>query len=139
LFFKTAILQVIVLPVVHKWNIGGRAFQNWFMDNLTWGSVRAVKRIVDIMYNSAKEIYEGRKKALETGTALDGSGKDILTILSTPSQSMHSNPNIPNELLVRSNMESSEEDRLPDHEILAQIAYVVWLQPSPCTPAYRNH
>jgi hypothetical protein len=88
LFIKTAVLQVIVLPVVYKWNPGGRAFQNWFMDNLTWGSVRAVKRIVDIMHNNAKEIYEGRKKALETGSALEGSGKDILTILSTPSPSI---------------------------------------------------
>jgi hypothetical protein len=106
------------------------------MDNLTWGSIRAVKRIVDIMHNNAKEIYEGRKKALETGSALGGSGKDILTILSTPSQSILLGKT--NEFPVRSNMESSEEDRLPDAEILAQIAYVVWCLPHHCKPADPN-
>ncbi|KAH6887850.1 cytochrome P450 [Coprinopsis sp. MPI-PUGE-AT-0042] len=108
LFFKTIIAQVLILPVVYKWNLGGRALQRWVMDNLTWGSIRAVKRIVDIMDRTSRDIYEGRKKALETGSVLDGSGKDILTIL------------------MRSNMESSEEDRLPDDEIVAQITTFVF-------------
>ncbi|KAH6887848.1 cytochrome P450 [Coprinopsis sp. MPI-PUGE-AT-0042] len=108
LLFKTAILQILFLPVVHKWNLGGRAFQRWFMDNLTWGSVRALKRIVDIMDRTAQDIYEGRKKALETGDVLDESGKDILTIL------------------MRSNMESSEEDKLPEHEIVGQVSTFVF-------------
>ncbi|KAH6887849.1 cytochrome P450 [Coprinopsis sp. MPI-PUGE-AT-0042] len=108
LFWKTAILQAIVLPVVHKWNLGGRAFQRWVMGNLTWGSLRTMKRIVDIMDDTSQDIYQRRKKVLETGGVLDGSGKDILTIL------------------MRSNMESSEQDKLPDHEIIAQITTFVF-------------
>ena len=109
--------------MVHKWNIGGRFLQRFVMDNLTWGSIRAVKNIVDTMDRTAVEIYEARKKALETGGVLNGSGKDILTILSKifcrfPFAFVHRYS------LVQSNVESADEDKLPDHEILAQISWV---------------
>ncbi|KAH6909125.1 cytochrome P450 [Coprinopsis sp. MPI-PUGE-AT-0042] len=106
-FNKTAIPQLAVLPIIHKWNPGGRWFQRLVMDNLTWGSVRATKDIVDVMDRTAKDIYEARKRALAMGTPLKGSGKDILTTL------------------MRSNAESTDEDKLPDHEILAQISTFV--------------
>jgi hypothetical protein len=82
MFTKTAIPQFLILPLVHKWNIGGRWLQRFVMDNLTWGSIRAAKDIVDVMDSTAKDIYEARKEALKAGTPLKGSGKDILTILS---------------------------------------------------------
>ncbi|KAH6880994.1 cytochrome P450 [Coprinopsis sp. MPI-PUGE-AT-0042] len=107
MFSKTAIPQLFVLPLVHKWNLGGRRLQRFVMDNLTWGSIRASRDIVDVMDRTAKDIYEARKTALEAGTPLKGSGKDILTIL------------------MRSNAESRDEDKLPDDEILAQISTFV--------------
>ncbi|KAH6905471.1 cytochrome P450 [Coprinopsis sp. MPI-PUGE-AT-0042] len=108
LFAKTAIPQLLVLPLIHKWNPGGRRLQRFVMDNLTWGSIRALKDIADVLDDTAKDIYEARKRALETGAPLKNSGKDILTIL------------------MRSNAESTDEDKLPDHEILAQISTFVF-------------
>ncbi|KAH6909124.1 cytochrome P450 [Coprinopsis sp. MPI-PUGE-AT-0042] len=107
MFTKTAIPQFVILPMIHKWNLGGRWLQRFVMDNLTWGSIRTTKDIVDVMDRTAKDIYEARKRALATGTPLKGSGKDILTIL------------------MRSNAESTDEDKLPDDEILAQISTFV--------------
>lgn len=88
MFSKTAIPQFLILPLVHKWNLGGRWLQRFVMDNLTWGSIRAAKDIVEVMDRTAKDIYDARKEALEAGTPLKGSGKDILTILSI-SRSYH--------------------------------------------------
>ncbi|KAH6909123.1 cytochrome P450 [Coprinopsis sp. MPI-PUGE-AT-0042] len=108
LFTKTRVLQMLVLPVLHRWNLGGRSLQRFVMDNLTWGPVRALRNVVDVMHRTSVEIYDARKKALEKGALPEGSGKDILTIL------------------MRSNMESSMEDKLPDEEIIAQITTFVF-------------
>ncbi|KAH6909122.1 cytochrome P450 [Coprinopsis sp. MPI-PUGE-AT-0042] len=110
LLTKTRMLQMLVLPVLHRWNLGGRFLQRLVMDNLTWGSIRALRNVVDVMHQTSVEIYEARKASLETGAGAltEGSGKDILSIL------------------MRTNMESSDEDRLPDEEIIAQITTFVF-------------
>ena len=52
------------------------------MDHFTWGSLRALREVVDVMDRTSVQIYEERKKALEKGALPEGAGKDILTILS---------------------------------------------------------
>jgi hypothetical protein len=74
---------MVILPVIHRWNLGGRFLQRFVMDNLTWGSVRALRDVVDVMHRTSVEIYEARKQAIEAGSLPESSGwKDILTSLS---------------------------------------------------------
>ncbi|KAJ2926652.1 hypothetical protein H1R20_g10424, partial [Candolleomyces eurysporus] len=68
--------------------------------------VRA-RDIIDVMHQTSVEILEATKKSLKEGGETKsriGGGKDIMSIL------------------VKANMEASEEDRLPESEILAQIS-----------------
>ncbi|KAH6909131.1 cytochrome P450 [Coprinopsis sp. MPI-PUGE-AT-0042] len=108
LLSSTNLEQITILPIVDRWNLGGRRLQRWIMANLTWGTYRQLSDVVNVMDQTASKIYESRKKDLEDGTAVGGSGKDILTSL------------------MRANMSSSAEDRLTDQEILAQISTLVF-------------
>jgi hypothetical protein len=76
---------MFVLPTVQRWNLGGKRFQRFCVENFTWGSFRKLVNVIDVMSNTSIEIYESRKKALSARREHDGAeevGKDILTILS---------------------------------------------------------
>ncbi|KLO16320.1 cytochrome P450 [Schizopora paradoxa] len=74
--------------------------------------VQQARSIIDLMHETSLEIYSMKLKALEQGDEAVveqiGNGNDIMSIL------------------LRANAEASEEDRLPDHEILGQISTFVF-------------
>ncbi|KAG2007200.1 cytochrome p450 [Coprinopsis cinerea AmutBmut pab1-1] len=100
--------RFVLLPLVY--NIGPARFRRFVVDILSifWGNLRRVRDIVDIITNTSVTIYEEKKKALAEGDeALQnqiGRGKDIISIL------------------MKANMEASEEDRLPESELLGQMS-----------------
>ncbi|KAH9910196.1 cytochrome P450 [Epithele typhae] len=71
-------------------------------------AVHRMKRIIDLVDNRSRALYEEKKAAVKTGddAALHGvgEGKDVMSIL------------------LRENMEATEEDKLPDMELLAQMS-----------------
>ncbi|KAI1788589.1 cytochrome P450 [Ganoderma leucocontextum] len=86
----------------------GPAWLRRFLLNLVpIPSIQRLKTITDIMWKRTEEIYYAKKAAIESGDeellhAL-GEGKDIMSVL------------------LKENMNASEEDRLPDEEVLAQM------------------
>ncbi|KAG6826603.1 hypothetical protein H0H92_015188, partial [Tricholoma furcatifolium] len=91
-----------LLPILVK--LGSPRFRRWILDLLPFKMLHKVRDIVDVMDRTAVEIFEEKKKAFrdEVLAKQMGQAKDLISILT------------------RVNMEASEEDRLPDKEILAQ-------------------
>ncbi|KAI0746326.1 cytochrome P450 [Daedaleopsis nitida] len=78
------------------------------LDMLPNKKIQRVKDISDIMYSRSKEIFHAKKAAIERGdeSVLNeiGERRDLMSIL------------------LKSNMVASEEDKLPDEELLAQMS-----------------
>ncbi|KAG2017966.1 cytochrome P450 [Coprinopsis cinerea AmutBmut pab1-1] len=103
------LLIIFVFPIVRRWNLGGKRLQRFFADNLTFGAPRRLRDIIDIMHSTSVEIFQLKQRALAEGDDVVSSriakGRDVLSIL------------------MRANMEAdSEEDKLPNDELLAQIS-----------------
>ncbi|RXW12831.1 hypothetical protein EST38_g13025 [Candolleomyces aberdarensis] len=99
------VVRMICLPWVY--NLGTPGFRRAFVDWCPWGELQRARDIIDVMHQTSVEILEATKKSLKEGGETKsriGGGKDIMSIL------------------VKANMEASEEDRLPESEILAQIS-----------------
>jgi len=66
--------------------IGTPKFRRFIMDILPWKNLHGVRDSVDVLNNTAVEIFEGKKKALEEGDEAVarqiGQGNDIMSILS---------------------------------------------------------
>ena len=66
--------------------VGTPKFRRWIVDSIPHKNLHAVRDIVDVIYNTSVEIFEGKKKALEDGdealASQVGRGKDIMSILS---------------------------------------------------------
>ncbi|EIN05345.1 cytochrome P450 [Punctularia strigosozonata HHB-11173 SS5] len=76
------------------------------------GVIKELKWVIDTMAQTAKDIYMAKKRALEDGEGdmkdTLTNGKDILTIL------------------MRANMQVSEADRMPEHEVLGQMTTLIF-------------
>ncbi|KAF9002265.1 cytochrome P450 [Cyathus striatus] len=98
------------LPTLMK--IGPPKFRRWIVDMIPSSKISKLKDIIDIMHNTSVEILESKRKALDDGdeavTRQVARGKDIMSIL------------------IKANMEASEEDRLSDPEILAQMSTFIF-------------
>ncbi|KIJ63847.1 hypothetical protein HYDPIDRAFT_29197 [Hydnomerulius pinastri MD-312] len=98
------------LPYLIK--LGPASFRRFVVNNSPWKDVQEISRIVDIMDKTSIEVFEAKKKALAEGDEAVmqqvGQGKDIMSIL------------------LRANMTASEEDRLPDSELLGQMTTLVF-------------
>ncbi|KAG5353552.1 hypothetical protein C0989_005524 [Termitomyces sp. Mn162] len=92
-----------LLPIIIK--IGSPRFRRWLVDHFPSRRLRAIRDMVDTWNRTTTRIFEEKKRALMEGDeALVNQvrqGKDLLTIL------------------MRKNMEASEEDKMPDKEVLA--------------------
>ncbi|KIK05288.1 hypothetical protein K443DRAFT_3951 [Laccaria amethystina LaAM-08-1] len=88
--------------------IGTPQFRRFIIDILPWKNMHDVRDIVDAMHKTSLEIFESKKKALLDGDDVVarqiGEGKDIMS------------------MLMRANMDASEEDRLEDDELIAQVS-----------------
>ncbi|PPQ71481.1 hypothetical protein CVT24_011975 [Panaeolus cyanescens] len=104
--FKLRFALSLVLPYVV--NIGNPAFLRKAIDWIPIASVKKVRDLADVLHQTSIEIYQRKKKALAEGdqsvAEQIAQGKDILSIL------------------MKANLEASEEDRLPDEEIYSQIS-----------------
>lgn len=89
-------------------NVGTPKMRRFIVDLLPWKSLHDVRDIIDSIHNTSLEIFESKKRALLDGdeavTRQVGQGKDILSIL------------------MRANMDASEEDKLEESELVAQVS-----------------
>ncbi|KAG6846510.1 hypothetical protein H0H93_013484 [Arthromyces matolae] len=118
---KLAIEQHYLLPTLVK--IGSPKFRRWFVDHLPIKRLRDVRDVVDTMHRTTVEIFEEKKRVLQAenadGEALKekvGNAKDLMSIL-IPRWAESLNGG----LIVKANMDASEEDKLPDEEVLGQL------------------
>ncbi|KAG6915250.1 hypothetical protein DXG01_012524 [Tephrocybe rancida] len=103
-FVKLLILRDFLLPTLVK--IGTPQFRRWAVDHIPMKNLHIVRDVVDTWDRTTVEIFEGKKRALAEGDeALAkqvGQAKDLMSIL------------------MKANMKASDEDRLPDSEVLGQ-------------------
>ena len=95
------------------------------MNLLPWKNLHELRDVVDVLNNTAIEIFEEKKKALEEGdesvTLQISKGKDIMSILSAYRHfTWYCNWRIA--YTVRANMSAIEEDRMSKEELLGQIS-----------------
>ncbi|KAH6912609.1 cytochrome P450 [Coprinopsis sp. MPI-PUGE-AT-0042] len=105
-----SISRFLVLPQVA--HIGSARFRRWVVDILPWKKLHVLRDMVDIMHKTSQEILKAKKHALEAGDEVlreqVGNAKDVLSIL------------------LKANMASSEEDRMPDEELLGQMTTITF-------------
>ncbi|EDR01708.1 uncharacterized protein LACBIDRAFT_333139 [Laccaria bicolor S238N-H82] len=85
--------------------------RRFVVDLLPWKSLHDVRDIVDTIYNTSLNIFESKERALLDGDEAVarqvGEGKDILSNL------------------MRANMDASEEDKLDESGLVAQVVHDV--------------
>ncbi|KAI0072184.1 cytochrome P450 [Panus rudis PR-1116 ss-1] len=100
----------LLLPHIRR--MTSPAFQRKMIDYIPIPDLKKVRDIVDVLERRSKEIYEAKKAALKAGDAAVsqqiGEGKDIMSIL------------------LRANMEASDEDKLPEEEVTAQMSLLLF-------------
>ncbi|KAG6817154.1 hypothetical protein H0H87_012115 [Tephrocybe sp. NHM501043] len=115
---KLLLPREYLLPTLSK--IGSPRFRRWAVDHLPSKNLHALRDIVNTWDRTTVEIFESKKRALREGDeALAkqiGQAKDLMSIL------------------MKANIEASEEDRLSDEEVLAQVrSWNVLTSPHPLT------
>ncbi|KAI0701721.1 cytochrome P450 [Earliella scabrosa] len=102
-------LPRLLLPYVA--NIGSPAFRRRVVEMLPSKDLRRMVEITDTLHERSVHIYNLKKDALEKGDeALKhqvGEGRDIMSIL------------------LWENMKASEEDKLPDDELIGQVSTMI--------------
>lgn len=92
--------------------LGPAWFRRMLVNLVPWKSLHQIRDVIDIMYKAAEEAIEEKKKALATGDEATmkqiEEGNDIMSIL------------------LRANMEASEEDALTDEEIMGQMSTLIF-------------
>ncbi|KAJ3805664.1 cytochrome P450 [Lentinula lateritia] len=98
--------QFNVLPYV-SW-IGTADFRRRIVNMLPWKDLHHMRDMVDYMHSVAEQIYKIKLRAFEAGdeavASQIGRGNDLISIL------------------MKENMDASEEDRLGDTEVIAQVS-----------------
>ncbi|KAI0073887.1 cytochrome P450 [Panus rudis PR-1116 ss-1] len=92
--------------------LGPASFRQWLAGKAPSKGIRELKHIVDTMDESTKNILRKKRQALSAGDEAVveqvAQGKDIMSIL------------------LRANMEASDEDRLSEEELLGQMSTLVF-------------
>ncbi|TEB29430.1 cytochrome P450 [Coprinellus micaceus] len=102
------IFRQIVMPLVYKYKLGTPRLHRLFISLLPWPRMHKMRDTIDVMHETSVEIVEGKKKAMQEGTNESLNQKDFMTIL------------------LEDNSKASEEDRLPDNEVIAQISTLMF-------------
>ncbi|CAL1697886.1 unnamed protein product [Somion occarium] len=101
--------------------LGPKWFRRWLAENAPFERVKHVTQIVNIMDENTRRIFYQKKAALEAGDAAVveqvGNGKDIMSIL------------------LKANIDASEEDRLSEEELLGQMSTLVFAATDTTTSA----
>ncbi|CCM06150.1 uncharacterized protein FIBRA_09623 [Fibroporia radiculosa] len=98
-----------LVPFISK--LGPAHVRRAMLDMIPYKKAHKVKAIVDTMSQKSQGIFDVKATALRSGDEVlaqqVGEGKDIMSIL------------------MRANATTSDEDRLPDHELIAQMSTLV--------------
>jgi cytochrome P450 len=98
------------MPILTK--IGTPGFRRFLVDHIPSKKIRRLRDIVDTLHRTSVEILNSKRKALEAGdealAAQIGRGKDVISIL------------------MKANMQASEDDRLSEEELLGQITILTF-------------
>ncbi|KAI0631059.1 cytochrome P450 [Trametes polyzona] len=78
----------------------------WSVERLPFWSVQEMLKITDTLHQRSVEILEDKKAAIKDGQ--HGDAKDVISVL------------------LRANMSASEEDRLPDDELVGQMSSIIF-------------
>ncbi|THU78937.1 cytochrome P450 [Dendrothele bispora CBS 962.96] len=107
---RLGIWRSYLLPLVMK--IGTPSFRRRVLDVVPWDNLHRVRDMSDYMWEISKEIYEGKKKALEEGDEIlqsqVGRGKDLMSIL------------------MKLNMNEDGENKLDEDEVLGQMSVLIF-------------
>jgi hypothetical protein len=118
IFFRNHFLSTFV-------KLGPPRFRRFLVDLLPFKNARRLRDIVDIVHNTSIEILEAKRRALQEGNEAVvkqiGQGKDIISILSVWDKLSRDLPAHQPILSVKANMAASDEDKLPESEVLAQV------------------
>ncbi|KAI3603506.1 cytochrome p450, partial [Moniliophthora roreri] len=108
LISRVLLLARRFLPICNK--IGTPDFRRWIARNSPWDDMRCGHYLSYYMWDLSTKIYEDRKRALEKGDQAVceqlTKGKDILSVL------------------MNSNVNADEKNKLEEKEILGQIAHI---------------
>ena len=81
--FKTLFIQMYLTPLVR---LGTPKFRRFILNLIPWKTLHQLRDILDVIHNTAVEVINSKKRALEDGDEAVarqiGEGKDILSILS---------------------------------------------------------
>ena len=90
------------------------------------GNLQRLRDIIQTMDEQSKTIYNSKKAALEKGDEVVvhqmSEGKDIMSILCEYSEVRSSGD--AHGALVRANLDATDEDKLPEEELIAQMSCV---------------
>lgn len=110
--------------------LGPPKFRRFLLGLLPIKYIHELRDTVDTMHNTTVEILEAKRRALKDGDEAAerqiGGGKDIMSVLSVYMGRLLTTEQIG--LLscsVKANMKASEEDRMPDDEVLGQVSYYI--------------
>ena len=118
--------RLCILPYVDL--ISPKA-QRAIVDALPWTKIHVIRDMVDIMTNTSMEIFEATKRSVMGNGGLGR--KDIMSVLGT---FLDVDRLVLSELkagldrilvAVKANNAASEEDKIPQSELVAQISYVL--------------
>lgn len=118
------------LPYIVK--IGPAWFRRKLIDISPIKALRDVRNIIDVMDKTSKDIYDKKKQALAQGDGAVlnqvGRGKDIMSLLCSLCLLYFESYNDSSRMIVRANTDASDNEKLPDSEVLGQMRYVIlWL------------
>ncbi|KAK7676951.1 hypothetical protein QCA50_020069 [Cerrena zonata] len=114
-------LSVYRMMIPYFKMLGPKWFRRWLLERVPDQQVQRLKDIVDIVEVNTRRIFFGKKAALEAGDAAVkeqvSSGKDIMSIL------------------LRENLNASDEDKLSEEELLGQMSLLVFAATDTTTSA----
>ncbi|KAF8910661.1 cytochrome P450 [Gymnopilus junonius] len=99
------LMNFVIFPFLAR--VGTPRFRRWIIEHSESSEVKQYRDIMDTMYSASIEIFNAKKKAVEEGEETDDNqvreGKDVLS------------------MLIKANIDASEEDKVPQKELLSQI------------------
>ncbi|PIL27477.1 cytochrome P450 [Ganoderma sinense ZZ0214-1] len=111
-FFPQLVRSVTFRTLMpHASKLGPASFRRWVVERTPLDYVQQMRRITDTLHDRSVKIFREKKALLEKGDdALKhqiGEGRDIMSIL------------------LRANMSASENDKLPDDELIGQVSTMI--------------
>ncbi|RXW15975.1 hypothetical protein EST38_g9878 [Candolleomyces aberdarensis] len=102
---KLLLFRTFVMPLIYKYNLGTPGLQRFLIGLTPSTPLKELRNIVDTMHYHSLKLVNEKKEALAKGSGeFKNDHKDILSIL------------------MEENAKASDEDKLPDNEVVAQIS-----------------